>query len=309
MVTAMARRSQWDDNPQIWEHAARLRAGGLTYSQIHGRLTGKDKKLLGLEAVPTEDVIRYNLKKRSLIEKTSSTLPPDELEEHYRALTYMGNVLKIKIQSPTDNGARGRDWQGFEIGEIWSPKPKTDAEEEASYEWDETDSGPEAFSQYEYFRRHMNATLFGRKVINGLDAVRRTAAGYKEERKKLRKLIATAVDKELTEIDKKKKDELVGSLFLQIIPTPNRKPTRPRRPSRPSRRLQQAEEGTVEKVNEILEYLRSSDANADLKKSLKKLTIAQSNLCDALSPKTKVRRMIQDSECELCSAKPLERAE
>lgn len=303
----MARRSQWDDNPEIWEHAARLRAGGLKYSEIHGRLAGVDKKRLGLEAIPTEDVIRYNLKKRSLIEKTASTLPRDELEDHYRALTYMGNVLKSKIQSPTEPGAQHAGWQGYEIGEISFPEPKTEVEEEVSWEWGETDSGPEAFSQYEYFCRHVSATLLGRKVVNGLVAVKRTATDYKEERKKLRSLVATAVDKALPEIDEQQRDQLTGSLFREINPTPKRKITRSRGPSKQSLKLQSTEKNITEKVNEVLEHLRSSEANADLKKTLKKLTIAQSSLSEALSPKTKVRRMIQDSECELCSAKPLAR--
>ncbi|MDG0867256.1 hypothetical protein [Candidatus Lucifugimonas marina] len=305
----MARRSQWDDNPEIWEHAARLRAGGLTYSEIRGRLAVKDKSRLGLEVIPTEDVIRYNLKKRSLIGKTASTLPPDELEEHYRALTYMGNVLKGKIQSPMDKGAIPLGWEGFEIGKIGWPDPRTEAEEEVSQEWDETSSGPEAFSQYDYFHRHMNATLLGRKVINLLAALKRTAAGYKEERIKLRNVVATAINKALPETDDTQREDLIGTLFSRINPRPTQKTTRPRRVPGPTRKRSPTEARTAEKVAEVLEQLRSSDANAELKKQLRKLSIAQSYLSDALSPKTKVRRMIQDSECELCSAKPLERAE
>jgi hypothetical protein len=305
----MARRSQWDDNPEIWKHAARLRAGGLTYSQIQGRLAGKDKARLGLEAVPTVDVIRYNLKKRSLVEATASTLPPDELEDHYRALTYMGNVLKSKIQSPLHMSEKSRSWQGFEIGEINWPEPKTEAEEEVSYEWGQASSGPESFSQYAYFRRHMSATLLGRKVINGLEAVKRTAAGYKEERNELREVVSLAVRRAFRDIDNEQQAKLAESVFSKINPTSERKTSRPRRVHRPTQRLSVQEQETTEKVNEILEQLRLSDANLELKKKLSKLTIAQSNLADALSPKTKVRKMIQDSECELCSARPLERAE
>lgn len=307
----MARTSQWDDNPEMWELAARLRAGGLTYSGIRGRLAGKDRVRLGLQVIPTEDVIRYNLKKRSLLEKTA-TLPPDELEEHYRALAYIGNALRYKIQSPMDRGARRSSWQGFEGGKTRWPDPRTEAEEEVAYEWDETDSGPEAFSQYDYFRRHMNATLLGRKVINGLDAVKRTATGYREERIKLRKVVMAAFVRALPDIDKKQGAELVGILFSEINPTikkPKRPPLKPRGISGTSLGLPLTQPAIRDKVNEVLEHLRSSGVNADLTKKLRKLTIAQSYLSDALSPKTKVRRMIQDSECELCSAKPLERAE
>ena len=74
----------------MWEHAAQLRRGGLSYSDIQGRLAGADRTRFGLIKVPSTDTIRYQLEKQSLLAKPGSPLPPDELVAHYRALTVMG---------------------------------------------------------------------------------------------------------------------------------------------------------------------------------------------------------------------------
>ena len=47
----------------------------------------------------------------------------------------------------------------------------------------------------------------------------------------------------------------------------------------------------------------------DIEQLMAKLKTAQYNLRSALTPPALVRRMVQDSECELCSSGPLERAE
>ncbi|MDA1279429.1 MAG: hypothetical protein O3B95_05230 [Chloroflexi bacterium] len=300
----MARTSQWADNPEMWEHVAQLRKGGMKYSDIRGRLAGRDRVLFGLEEVPTEDVIRYNLKKRSLLGIHPSPLPPDELEEHYQALTYIGNVLRHKIQSPTDRGVRFSNWQGFEVGKgVW-PDPKTEAEEEVSWEWEDNDSGPEAFTLYVYFRKHMDSTLLGRKVNNALDAVKRTTTDYKAERTKLRKVVALAIHKAFPDVDNEQKKDLFTTVFSGIRPTTKNPGHRPAR----SIRLPEKETELTKRRNEAIEHLKSSGANTEIAKNFKKLITAQTNLEAALKPSTLVRRLVQDSECELCSSKPLERA-
>ena len=303
----MARTSQWADNPEMWEHVARLRKGGMKYSAIQGRLAVQDRARFGLEEVPSEDVIRYNLKKRSLLGKSVSPLPTDELEDHYGALTYIGNVLRNKIQSPTDRNARGPGWQGFEVGGTCWPDPKTEAEEEVSGEWEESDSGPEAFTQYIYFRKHMDGTLKGRKVNNALDAVKRTAAGYNEERAKLVRVVAAEINRALPGIDQKKKLELMGTVSRALVPR-TRNPRLRRRPSSTPVRSAARKSELDKKIDMVLDHLKTTGANADLARKLKKLITAQSNLRAALVPPTLVRRMVQDAECELCSAKLLERA-
>jgi hypothetical protein len=115
----------------------------------------------------------------------------------------------------------------------------TEAEVEVRDEWPTESSGPESFSQYPYFRKHMDCTLAGRRVNNGLDAVDRTAVNYMQER--LRRGFVTA--------------------------------------------------------------------DPELEQLMAKLRTAQNNLRSALNPPALVRRMVQDSECELCSSGPLERAE
>ena len=51
------------------EYAATLRKGGLSYSDIQGRLAGVDRSRFKLINVPTADTIRYQLNKRALLGK------------------------------------------------------------------------------------------------------------------------------------------------------------------------------------------------------------------------------------------------
>jgi len=59
----------------------------------------------------------------------------------------------------------------------------------------------------------------------------------------------------------------------------------------------------------IYKELESTKANSELVKKLRKLTTAQNNLKSALTPVELIRKMVRDSECDLCSSKSLERAE
>lgn len=312
----MPRRSQWDDNDAMWEHVARLRAGGLKYEDIIGRLNGIDRAKFGLEATPTESIIRYNLNKRRLLGRNPSPLPPDELEEHYRALTYIGNVIRYTIAPPPSffretgrlQRATSKSFSGFDDGLEHFPEANTPAEEEVLDEWyDDTSRsfGPEVFSQFDYYREHMNCTFLGRKVLNALDAVGRTVAEYNAEHVGLMDGIRVAVDQALSGEKEAGKKDLVAMLFGTIQPT-NKYPNGR---SKLISGFRRDEPDLETKVREVLEDFKSSSANADLIKKFKKLTTAQNNLKSAVVPTTKVRRTVQDAECELCSSKPLERAE
>ena len=60
----MARRSKWP-NEEMWQQAAEWRAGGLTASQICGRLSRPENmKRFGLAEVPSEDTVRREVNRR-----------------------------------------------------------------------------------------------------------------------------------------------------------------------------------------------------------------------------------------------------
>ena len=150
----------------------------------------------------------------------------------------------------------------------------------------------------------MDGPLKGRKVNNALNAVKRTATGYKEERAKLLRVVAAEINQALPGIDQKKKLELIKTVSSGLAPGIKN----PRPGHRRSSRLQMTDPETTKTANEVLDHLKTTGVNADLARKLKKLVTAQSNLRAALVPPTLVRRMVQDAECELCSAKLLERA-
>lgn len=176
----------------MWEYAATLRKGGLSYSEIQGKLAGEGRTKFGLIKIPSADTIRYQLEKRVLLGQAASPLPSDELESHLKALTYLGNALRYLIEDqPPDpdpmlpivpSSPEPATWRGFMRSLIYQPEAVTDAEAEVRDEWSYRSSGPESFTIYPYFRQHMDDTFAGRKVNNALDAVDRTARAYLEIR-------------------------------------------------------------------------------------------------------------------------------
>ena len=305
----MARTSQWDDAIEMWEFAADMRKGGMKYSEIHGLLAVKEKARFGLVNVPSEAVIRYNLNKRRLLSRNRTDLPQDELGEHHNGLVFMGRVFRYQIGPPPDRlslRAKGKTFSGFDSGPIYRPRAKTDLEEEIREEWEESDSPirePETFSRYSYFREHMNCTLTGRKVNNALDAVKRTATEYNTERLKLFEKIKALVDAASDGTDASHPQ--VMSLLRSIDPTS--KSSAQQRAMR--RRSESKSDDLKSTFSEIRKELKSTDAASELTKKLRKLTTAQNNLKAALDTVELIRKMVRDSECELCSSKPLERAE
>lgn len=305
----MARTSQWDDNDEMWKFVADMRKGGMRYSGIHGLLAGKEKKRFGLIHVPSEEVIRYNLKKRRLLSSNPSDLPQDELEEHHRGLVYMGGVIRYQIGSPPDiQKKRANDivFKGFASKQAHRPIAKTDIEEEIREEWDDNVGStvePEMFSRYAYFHQHMDCTLIGRKVNNALNAVKRTATEYNSERLKFLGKVQAFLEDASDDTDDR--NPRVLSLFRSIERS-NKHPAG-YRASLSQPRSQTT--GPATTMRAVREELKSSEANSELAKKLRKLTIAQNNLEDALTPVELIRKMVRDSECELCSSKPLDRLE
>lgn len=118
----MPRRSQWAHNGEMWEWSTRHLKGGMTYSEIQGRLAVSEKTRFGRTKIPSVDTIRYQLIKRLLRGKEVSPLPDQELEAHYRALTYLGNALRYLVDEPSTsrsgmprppNALDPADWRGF----------------------------------------------------------------------------------------------------------------------------------------------------------------------------------------------------
>ena len=307
----MARTSQWDDNDEMWEFAANKRKGGSKYSEIHALLDVDGRKRFGLVNVPSEEVIRYNLNKRRLLGTSQSNLPKNELDEHHQALAYMGSLFRYQISPPPRMGLEKSnvgDFRGFADADVFQPTAKTEIEEEIKEEWEEhegTVREPELFSRYSYFREHMNCTLVGRKVNNALDAVKRTAAEYNAERIKFLAGIEAIVNAVLIGTDDPHGRDWAMILFRSIEPTEQRSTKKPAWPKSSS----SAPSDVNKKFQAIREELKSSDANSEVIKKLRKLNTAQNNLKAALTPVELVRKMVRDSECELCSSKSLDRAE
>jgi hypothetical protein len=310
----MPRKSQWDDNDAMWAWVAKMRSGGMSLSDIHGKLTYDMKPSFGLIAVPSIDTLRYNLKRRVLLQREASPLPPEELTEHRGALAYIGKVLRRKISAPPSILSKGSvpnkirfDFSGFDTESIDGPSPRTESEEDADDEWQESSKrslGPDVFGQYEYLRQHLDCTLVGRKVINALDSVKRTTAEYNTERQKLLTRVVRDVESEFTEILPFSKARIAGVLFQTIEPTEKFRTGK----SNLTGRLPGADEVLRPTVVKVFGSLTASKANADLAKALRKMATAQRNLKASLSPEPMITKMVRDSECDICTAKPLERA-
>jgi len=306
----MARTSQWDDNDEMWEFAAQKRKGGSKYSEIHGLLDVDGRKLFSLVNVPSEEVIRYNLNKRRLLGASKSNLPQDELDEHHRALAFMGSLLRYQIAPPPRVGpgmSNNGEFRGFADADVYQPVAKTEIEEEIQEEWEEPESltrEPELFSRYALFREHMNCTLVGHKVNNALDAVKRTAAEYNAERITFFEEIKAKVETALADTNDRGEQGWAMTLYRSLEPTERRSKKRPVGSKKPD----SARSGVEKKIQLIREELKSSKANSEVTKKLRKLNTAQTNLKAALTPVELVRKMVRDSECELCSPKSLERA-
>ena len=305
----MARTSQWDDNVEMWEFVADMRKGGMRYSAIHGLLGGKEKKRFGLINVPSEEVIRYNLKKRRLLSSNPSDLPQHELEEHHRGLVYMGRVIRYQIGPPPDiQELRENDmvFKGFDSSDVDRPTARIEIEEEIREEWNDNAGStvePEMFSRYAYFHQHMNCTLIGRKVNNALNAVKRTATEYNSERLKFLGKVKAHVGDASDDTDDL--NPRVLSLFRSIEGS-NKRPAGYRASlSQPKSQIT----GAATTMSAVREELKSSETYSELTKKLRKLTIAQNNLTDALTPVELIRKMVRDSECDLCSSKSLDRLE
>ena len=305
----MARTSQWEHNDKMWEFAADMRKGGMKYSEIHGLLAFKEKARFGLVNVPSQEVIKYNLTKRRLLSINPSDLPQDELEEHHKGLVFMGGVFRYQIAPPPDRRSsrvKGEVFKGFDSSRVYRPHAKTEIEEEIKEEWDGSDSPthePEMFSRYAYFREHMDCTLTGRKVNNALDAVKRTAIEYNLERRRLLQKVKALVDAAADDQDDP--DARVMSLFLS---TKTRRQLSAKQQAT-QRRFESNMSLAEMKTRAIRKGIESPEVNSELTKKLRKLTTAQNNLETALKPVELIRKMVRDSECELCSSKPLERAD
>jgi hypothetical protein len=310
----MPRKSQWDDNDAMWAWVAKMRSGGMSLSDIHGKLTFEKKASFGLIAVPSIDTLRYNLKRRVLLQREASPLPPEELIEHRGVLAYIGKVLRRKISPPTSILNKGSvpnnivfDFSGFNTEPIGGPSPRTESEEDADDEWQDSSKrslGPDVFGQYEYLRQHLDCTLVGRKVNNALDAVKRTTTEYNTERQQLLTRIMGDVESAFAKILPFSKARIAGALFQAIEPTEKFLTGK----SKLTGRLPSADEALRPMVVQVLGSLTTSKANADLSKTFRRMTTAQRNLKASLSPEPMITKMVRDSECDICTAKPLDRA-
>jgi hypothetical protein len=307
----MARTSQWDDNDEMWDFVVAKRKGGTTYREIHGLLSVKERERFGLVNVPSEAVIRYNLKMRRLLGSSKSDLPTEELAEHHQALVFMGSLLRYQVAHPPRMGPSKSsigEFRGFANADVHQPVAKTEIEEEIQEEWEGFEClarEPELFSRYDLFREHMNCTLVGRKVNNALDAVKRTAADYNAERIAFFDLIEEKVEKALADTNDAGEHGWAMTLYRSLEPTEQGLKKKPVG----DRKTNSGRFGVEKQIQVIREALESTVAKSEVVKKLRKLNTAQNNLKAALTPVELVRKMVRDSECVLCSAESLERAQ
>ena len=112
------------------------------------------------------------------------------------------------------------------------------------------------------------------------------------------------VESEFTEILPFSKARIAGVLFQTIEPTEKFRTGK----SNLTGRLPGADEVLRPTVVKVFGSLTASKANADLAKALRKMATAQRNLKASLSPEPMITKMVRDSECDICTAKPLDRA-
>ena len=102
---------------------------------------------------------------------------------------------------------------------IYSPEADTPEQAEVRDEWRSNSSHPDVFSQYPFFRQHMDGTLKGRSVNNGLDAVTRTAEEYTSVRLALWDDVDRLISQALERLPAGNREAAVGSFFRQLEPS------------------------------------------------------------------------------------------
>lgn len=184
----MPRKSKWDGNDEMWEWVAALHRGGVSYADIHARLSTKEKARFALEEVPSPDTLRYQTKRRGLLTNSEpSPLPPEELAEHRRGLSFLGVLLREGVQGPPSVDLSSlqaiepdtpRFWDGgFTYEAPESVVALSEVEVETKQEWD---SFVQGMPSYKFLEQHLRSTPApeGKRILRDLNKVHRLAKNY-----------------------------------------------------------------------------------------------------------------------------------
>lgn len=295
----------------MWEHAAELIRGGLTYEEVSARLSASElRKKFGLEVVPSGDTIRYQIKRRGLLDRRrpGSALPPDDLKAHHQGLVFLGLALREQVSlTQTSRGGwslpvRKRlmigSWHGFESGLLQTLVPQTGEEFEVDDEWTRRVFDPRTLRHYPYLVEHLESSAPGRDVARILETVFISAERY-----------ATAFQAswELTTdlIDDRVRGEPNGSspkLAENVMERLHSDEGSQEGSGKPQRRGRIAGSLKVSSgvETEAFDALRSGPERLELQRSWRSAGRALEKLRLSLKPTSLVKRMVQDGECSIC---------
>lgn len=306
----MPRSSRWTGNDEMWDYAAALIRGGLTYSAVSAQLSNpENRKKFGLKVIPRPDTIRYQLKKRGLLESppTRSALPQDELKSHHKALAFLGlglraqaNVEETGRRGPQRNWLqhlRAGHWHGFRAGPLSTPVATEDEEIEIDEDWTNQVLDPRDLAYYGYFLEHLEATASGRTIAESLSALFKSTKGHTASFQALWAVAEQLLDEQAGGKPEASSTERVEYVMRRLHPagTPVGRSIRP-----PARQRPQRDAGRAMVEEEMVEALRSRPEYLQLVQNWKRAVRGVENLRRSLKPIALVRRTVQDGECSIC---------
>ena len=306
----MPRSSRWAGNDEMWEYAAELIRGGLTYSDVSGRLsTPERRKKFGLVVVPSSDTIRYQIKRRGLLDRRrpGSALSPDDLSAHHGGLAFLGLALReqINVEDTGRSGPsrqwlrrlRAGNWHGFSAGPLYAPVAREDEEFEVYEDWTEQLLDPRELAYYSYFLEHLEATASGRTIAESLDALFESTDSHRVAFHALWAIAEKLIDERVAGIPEASSTERVEDVMGRVKP----KGASERARNRPSaRRTIPRNTGEANAEDAMADGLRSRPENLQLVRSWKKAVRASEKLKRSLKPSSLVRRVVQDGQCSIC---------
>ena len=307
----MPRRSQWAGNDTMWEYAATLARGGMTYRDVEAKLSeSEQRKRFGLLAVPHADTIRNNVHRLGLLDpgRPRSALPPAELESHHRGLTYLGLALREQVR-PTPQRSRripvasrelmgAHRWFGFDSGRLYTPEPQSREEFEVDEEWTEQLTDPRMLSHYGYFVEHLESTAAGREVAESLVAVFNFAERCTAAVQGLQLLDDEPIEERFVG----EPDDTSAPSARNVVEAPYRgEPgVQAENGSAGGRRRARGRSPNIETGAGAVDNLRNRPERDELRKSWTGAEQAAEKLKRSLRPASLVRRIVQDGQCGIC---------
>ena len=295
----------------MWERAAELIRGGLTYEEVSGRLSESElRKKFGLEVVPLADTIRYQIKRRGLLDRRrpGSALSPDDLKAHHQGLVFLGLALREQVSlSRTRRGGwslplRGhlkvKTWHGFDSGLLETLVAQTGEEFEVEDEWTTGLFDPRTLRHYPYFVEHLESSASGREVARILETVFISAERYATAFQASWELITDLIDNRV----RGESDGSSAKLAENVMGRLHSNEGSQGGSGKPSRRGKIARSLKVrsEVETEAFDALRSGPERLELQRSRRSAGRALEKLRWSLKPTSLVRRMVQDGECSIC---------